>query len=104
GVPAAVDWAAVANAAPVIVMYMAVKHLGSIAAKLIAAGRDPADRVSVVCNATLPDQFIAEATLGSVSSLEDVIFAPAIVVLGPVSDLRQRLSWYVGRLRENALG
>ena len=27
GVPAAVDWAAIANAAPVIVMYMAVKHL-----------------------------------------------------------------------------
>jgi uroporphyrin-III C-methyltransferase len=31
GVPAAVDWGAVANAAPVIVMFMAVKHLGDFA-------------------------------------------------------------------------
>src|SRR6218665_861635 len=36
GVPAAVDWTAVANAAPVIVMYMAVKHLKAIAERLMA--------------------------------------------------------------------
>ncbi|HVY52537.1 MAG TPA: uroporphyrinogen-III C-methyltransferase, partial [Devosia sp.] len=41
--PQAVDWRAVATAAPVIVMFMAVKHLGAIAARLMAAGRDPAD-------------------------------------------------------------
>ena len=41
GIPASVDWAAVATAAPVIVMYMAAKHLPSIAEKLIAAGREP---------------------------------------------------------------
>jgi uroporphyrin-III C-methyltransferase len=102
--PASVDWPAIANAAPVIVMYMAVKHLGSIAEKLLAAGRDSADRVAVVCNATLPDQLVAEATLGTVAAVADVIFAPAIVVLGPVSALRDDLSWYVGKLRENALG
>ena len=104
GVPAAVDWAAIANAAPVIVMYMAVKHLSAIASRLIAAGRDPADRLAVICNATLPDQFVVEATLGTVSSVEDVVFAPAIVVLGPVGKLRDDLSWYVGRLRENFVG
>jgi uroporphyrin-III C-methyltransferase len=102
--PSSVDWAAIAKAAPVIVMYMAVKHLGSIAEKLIAAGRDPADRLAVVSNATLASQRVAEATLGTVGSIEDELIAPAIVVLGPVSALREDLSWYAGQLMENALG
>lgn len=104
GVPAAVDWAAVANAAPVIVMYMAVKHLRGIADRLMAAGRPPADRVAVVCNAALPGQFVVEGTLGDVEALEPLIAPPAIVVLGPASALRDSLDWYVGALRENGLG
>ena len=42
GMPAAVDWAAVAKAAPVIVMYMAVKHLARHRRK--AARRRPRSR------------------------------------------------------------
>jgi uroporphyrin-III C-methyltransferase len=102
--PSSVDWAAVANAAPVIVMYMAVKHLGSIADKLIAAGRPVTDPVTVVSHATLPEQQITESVLGAVAEIEEIIVAPAIVVLGPVSDLRRHLGWYVGKLRENGLG
>ncbi len=104
GVPASVDWAAVANAAPVIVMYMAVKHLGSIADKLMAAGRPASDPVAVVCNAALPEQFVVEGTLGDVAALESQIAPPAIVVLGPVSRFRESLDWYVGALKESAIG
>ncbi len=104
GIPAAVDWAAVANAAPIIVMYMAVKHLRSIADKLMAAGRAPADRVAVVCNAALPDQYVVDGTLGDIARIEPMLKAPAIVVVGAVGGLRQDLDWYVGALRENGLG
>ncbi len=102
--PAAVDWAAIAKAAPVIVMYMAVKHLHAIAEKLLAAGRDPADRLAVISNATLPNQLVVEATLGTVASIEDMLLTPSIVVLGPVSALRKDFDWYIGQLREQALG
>lgn len=102
--PSALDWSAVARAAPVIVMYMAIKHLPSIAEKLVAAGRDPADRLAVVMNATLPDQFVVEATLGSVAAIEAMLITPAIVVLGAVSALRDDFDWWVGNLRENGLG
>jgi uroporphyrin-III C-methyltransferase len=102
--PSSVDWPAVAKAAPVIVMYMAVKHLRSIAEKLIAAGRDPDDRLAVVSNATLPSQEVIEATLGTVERIEDRLLAPSVVVLGPVSALREDIDWYVGKLREHALG
>ena len=104
GIPAAVDWAAVANAAPVLVMYMAVKHLRPIADRLMAAGRAPTDRVAVVCNAALPDQYVVDGTLGDVESIEPMIAPPAIVVVGAAGALREDLDWYVGALRENALG
>ena len=104
GVPQAVDWSAVSTAAPVIVMYMAVKHLGSIAEKLIAAGRSPEDRLAVVSNATLPSQSVVETTLADAATLaaRTDIPTPAIVVVGPVSRYRQTLDWYTGG--ENALG
>ena len=105
GVPQGVDWPAVATAAPVIVMYMAVKHLGSIAEKLIAAGRDPADRVAIVSNAATPDQSVVETTLGGAGALAGQdIPTPAIVVLGPVSGYREALDWYRGTLKENFFG
>lgn len=104
GIPAAVDWAAVANAAPVIVMYMAVKHLSSIAEKLLAAGRSPDDPLTVVINASLPDQYVVHSWLGKVEQVEHMLAAPAVVVLGPVGLMREQLDWYVGQLRENQIG
>lgn len=105
-VPHSVDWTAIANAAPVIVMFMAVKHLGAIAEKLIGAGRDPADRLAIVSNAALPQQSVVETTLGAAGELAayDDIPTPAIVVLGPVSQYRDLLDWYKPELKENRFG
>jgi uroporphyrin-III C-methyltransferase len=103
GVPQAVDWSAVAHAASVIVMFMAVKHLPSIAEKLLAAGRDPTDRLAIVSQVTLPGQRVVETTLGEAGALTDLP-TPAIVVLGPVSAYRAVLDWYVPALRENDVG
>lgn len=106
GVPQSVDWSATANAAPVIVMYMAVKHLGSIAEKLVAAGRAPSDKLAIVSHASLPSQSVVMATLGEANELSTRgdIATPAIVVLGPVSDYRETLGWFEGELRENKFG
>ncbi len=106
GVPQSVDWAAIATAAPVIVMYMAVKHLGSIAAKLMEAGRDGADRVSIVSNAALPQQTVTETSLAAAGTLADSgqVATPAIVVVGPVGQFRDVLDWYSADLRDNELG
>ena len=102
-VPGAIDWPAVSKAAPVIVMFMAVKHLGSITEKLLAAGRDPMDRLAVVSHAATPKQSVIETTLGEAHTLTDVP-TPAIVVLGPVSAYRQSLDWYVGEARRHVYG
>ena len=101
--PQSVDWSAVATAAPVIVMFMAVKHLGAIADRLIAAGRDPHDRVAVVSHAATPAQTVTESTLDLAATLTN-LETPALVVLGPVSRYREVLDWYTPELRSNALG
>ncbi|WDR06588.1 uroporphyrinogen-III C-methyltransferase [Devosia rhodophyticola] len=97
------DWPAIARAAPVIVMFMAVKHLGTITQKLLAAGRDPADRIAIVSNAASPQQSVIESSLADAGTLANVP-TPAIVVVGPVSAYREALDWYVGPARENGFG
>jgi uroporphyrin-III C-methyltransferase len=104
--PANVNWRAIATATPVIVMYMAVKNLDEIAAALIAGGRAQDDAVTIISNATLPQQAVAHTKLGEVreflGSIE--LATPAIVVLGPIADWRAVFDWYQGALRENPVG
>jgi uroporphyrin-III C-methyltransferase len=102
--PQSIDWMAIANAAPVIVMFMAVKHLAAIAEKLLAAGRDPADRLAIVAHAALPEQSVLETTLGAAGALGPDLPTPAIVVVGAVSRFREVLDWYTPDLRGNWLG
>jgi uroporphyrin-III C-methyltransferase len=104
--PANVNWQAIATASPVIVMYMAVKHLGEIAEALMAGGRAGADPVTIVSNATLPKQSVVQTSLGEARAFlgENEIATPAIVVLGQVAEWRAVLDWYQGALRENPIG
>lgn len=105
-VPGGVDWQAVATAAPVIVMYMAVKHMSEIARALIAGGRAGDDGVVIVSNATLPHQSVLSTTLGEVDSFlaEHKPVTPAVVVVGEVERWRDVLDWYGETLRENPIG
>ena len=93
--PSAIDWAALARAAQVIVIYMGMKHIGGIAGGLIAGGRDPADPVAVVTEASLPAQTVLETTLARVEA--DIAAAalepPAVICVGRVVQLRQVLDW-----------
>ena len=94
-VPNGIDWAALAKGSPVIVFYMALKHLGIIAGALRQHGRHPDEPVAVVSQATLPAQMVLETTLARCT--EDVSAAgiepPCIVVVGEVVRLRAGLDW-----------
>ena len=93
--PGAVNWAALAQAAQVIVIYMGMKHIDKIAADLIAGGRDPADPVAVVTDASLPSQRVLETRLDRVAV--DVVAAalepPAIICVGRAALMRQVRDW-----------
>lgn len=104
--PASVNWAAVAKASPVIVMYMAVKHMGEIASALMEGGRKPEDTVSIISNASLPGQQVATTSLAAAGEFvaKNDPPTPALVVVGHASDWRELLDWYAPALRENRIG
>lgn len=93
--PSAIDWPAVAKASPVIVMYMAMKHLASIADHLMAAGRRADEPVAIVSDASRPTQRVIETTLGTAARAvaDSTVEPPAIVCLGEVVTLRSMLNW-----------
>ena len=93
--PEGIDWAAVGKAAGMIVLYMAMRHMGEISEKLIAGGM-PADiPVAVVMNASLPDMKVLETTLARAAAdiTESGISAPAIVSIGGGNLLREQMAW-----------
>lgn len=92
-VPSRLDWEAIAKGSPVIVVYMALRHLDRIAARLIAAGRAPSEPVAVVSRATLPDQRVIETTLEQAAEAVRAagLEPPAIVCIGAVVALRRAL-------------
>ena len=94
-VPDAIDWDAVAKGSPVIVMYMAMKHISGIADSLIAAGRRADEPLAFVCNAATENQTVLETTIGKAAhdAEEAGIEPPAIVVVGEVVRLRSGLDW-----------
>ncbi len=94
-VPDRIDWDAIGRGSPVIVMYMAMKHMGQIASNLMIAGRRADEAVAFVCNAATPEQTVLETTLGRAEAdmLAAGIEPPAIVVIGEVVRLRPSLDW-----------
>lgn len=102
--PSAINWEGLAQSSPVIVMYMGLKHIGEISARLIAAGRDQDEPVAVVANATLPTMKVLETTLAKVEA--DIasygIEPPTIICIGKVVLMRQCLDW-IGQMTGEAI-
>jgi uroporphyrin-III C-methyltransferase len=94
-VPDSVDWPSLAKGSPVLVIYMALKHIEGIAQRLLAAGRAPEEPVAVVSNATVAGQTVLETTLGDCAAAvaSSGIEPPALVVVGEVVRLRAALDW-----------
>ncbi len=94
-VPDRIDWDAVARGSPVIVMYMAMKHFGVIAERLMAAGRRADEPMAFVCNAATDRQEVLETTLGRAAGdlAASGLQPPAVVVVGEVVRLRAGLDW-----------
>lgn len=94
-VPDRIDWEALGRGSPVIVMYMAMKHIGQISANLISAGRSADEPVAFVCNAATPEQQVLETTLGRAEADVEAsgLQPPAIVVIGEVVRFRKGMDW-----------
>jgi uroporphyrin-III C-methyltransferase len=94
-VPDGLDWAALAKGSPVLVLYMALKHLAPITERLLAAGRGAAEPVALVSKAATPEQRVLETTLAhaAADAAAHGIEPPAVVVVGEAVRLRAGLDW-----------
>jgi uroporphyrin-III C-methyltransferase len=88
------DWAAIARGSPTLVLYMATRHAGTIAEKLIAAGRDADEPAAVVSKASLRDQSVHVTTLGRLGDAATASAMPALLVIGENVALRQGMDWH----------
>jgi uroporphyrin-III C-methyltransferase len=89
-----IDWPSLARGADVLVLYMALRQIGAIAERLLAAGRDPAEPAAFIAGATTARQQVTLATLADAgrAAAEIPAHAPTLIVIGPVVSLRPLLA------------
>jgi uroporphyrinogen III methyltransferase/synthase len=91
-----VDWSRHTADGVTLVLLHAVDVLGAASAALVAAGRAPATTVAVTRAGTTTEQRTLVSTLERVAA--DVkaqqFTGPAVVVVGEVVGLREKLSWF----------
>ncbi len=92
----AIDWARLATGVGTLIFLMAVKNIDVLVKKLIENGRDPETPVAVIRWGTRPEQKTIVGTLDNIVGLvkEKEIRPPAVMVVGDVVKLRDKLNWY----------
>lgn len=93
----ALDWPTLA-AADTLVLLMGVGNLPEIVDNLRAAGRSSETPIALIRWGTRPEQEVASGTLGTIDAVlaarSQPLRPPAIIVVGDVVALRERLRWF----------
>ncbi len=94
-----ISWDKISTGIGTLVFYMGIKNLPTISQKLIANGRDPETPVAVVRWASMPIQRSVVGTLETIADIvkEKDIKPPALVVVGEVVKLREKINWFEQR-------
>lgn len=81
--PASLNWRALAQSSPVIVIYMGLKHRREIARALLNSGRTQDEPCAIVSEASTPRQSVLELTLNQMAGdLPAEPQGPAMLVIG----------------------
>lgn len=91
---AAVDWAKLATAVDTLVILMGLGNLPNIVEKLIAHGRSPRTPAAVIHSGTTREQDSVFGTLADIAEKSALIEAPALIVVGDVVSLADKLDWF----------
>ena len=90
------DYSKLADPGRTLVLLMATANLSEITGELVANGLAPQTPVAVVQDGTRPSQRTVSGTLATICDevARAQIGAPAVVVVGPVVELRSELRWF----------
>ncbi len=91
-----VNWSGLAAVSGTLVFFMGVKNLPAIAETLMKYGKSEKTPVAVIRRGTFPDQEVIIGTLQNIARRadEENLRPPALVVIGEVVALREKLNWY----------
>ncbi len=94
-----IDWASLAQGIGTLVFFMGVKNLPRIVEQLIAHGRSPDTPVALVRWGTTSRQATLTGTLSGIAGRAQAarFKAPAIIVVGEVVRLREKMRWFEKR-------
>ena len=92
----ALDWEAVARPDQTVVVYMGLESLREICAGLVRHGLDAATPAALVEQGTTENQRVLEGTLDTLADRVEGAgaCAPALLIVGEVVRLRERLDWF----------
>lgn len=85
------DWPALAAAPGTLVLFMAFARLAEIADRLIEHGREPGTPAAVIASGTTDEQRVVTAPLERIAVAAAELASPALIVIGDVVSLRERL-------------
>jgi uroporphyrin-III C-methyltransferase / precorrin-2 dehydrogenase / sirohydrochlorin ferrochelatase len=90
------DWRALADERQTLAVYMGVSGLELFQHKLIAHGRSPHTPFAIVENGSRPEQRVIRGELGELSHIAASlgVQSPALLILGEVASLANRLHWF----------
>jgi uroporphyrin-III C-methyltransferase len=86
------DFAHLAKTPGTLVVFMGLAHLAAIADGLISAGKSPSTPTAVVSRGTHPDGRSVSGTLVEIASLATGLTSPALLVVGDVVSIGNRLA------------
>lgn len=89
------DWKTLLQPHQTIAVYMGLQHLTSLSREFIARGADPDLPAAVIDNGTRSNQRVVTGTLANLAErvAEAGLPGPAIIIIGTVVSLRDKLAW-----------
>lgn len=89
-------WLKIATASDTLCILMGMRRITEICQALIRGGRSAATPAAVIMWGARPQQRVCEAPLGELAerAVEAGLSNPAVIVVGEVVALRQKLSWF----------
>ena len=99
------NWNSLIQPRQTAVVYMGLSSLGAITEGFVTHGADPATPAAIIENGTREGQRVITGTLASLpgKTAKAGIKSPALIIVGSVVMLRDKLSWFAETKQEQAI-
>jgi len=94
------NWKSLIQPRQTVVLYMGLSSIAAITGGFIGHGADPATPAAIIENGTRAGQRVVVGTLENLTekTAQAEIKSPALIIIGSVVTLRDKLSWFAGKL------